>query len=79
MCRRVYEAALLAVGEHGSPKSMTRLVTVTVGVVMVVSLLSSLTVRLSSLSGEQACPPALSPPCGGEWGVGVRVLGVICE
>jgi len=75
----VYAAALLADGERGSPKSMTRLVAMTVGFVVVVSLLSSLTVRLSSLLGEQACPPALSPPCGGEWGVGVRVLGVICE
>ena len=48
-----------------------RVVARTVGLVMVVSLPSSLTGDLLPLVGEQAGPPAPLPPSGGGWGVGV--------
>jgi len=65
------------VGGDGSPKSMVRLVPMTVGLVVVVSRPSSLTFGMPSLAGGQAGPPARPPPDRGVWEAGVRLGGVL--
>ena len=73
----MYTAALLVVVGDDSPKSMMRLVVMAVGLVMMVSLPSSLTSCLLSLRGERAGPPAQPPPCRGVWEVGVSGGGLL--